>query len=43
MVRMIDLDEGHIEPSWFDRAWMGAFRTAEGGLMSLVRVFRSKP
>jgi uncharacterized protein DUF5069 len=42
-LRMIDLDEGHIEPSTFDRAWMGAFRVAEGGLMSLVRVVSPKP
>lgn len=42
-LRLIDLDEGHIVPTSFDRAWMGAFRVAEGGLMSLVRVVSPKP
>jgi hypothetical protein len=42
-LRLIDLDEGHIEASSFDRAWMGAFRVAEGGLMSLARVISPKP
>jgi len=40
---MIDLDEGRVAPSAFDRAWMGAFRKAESGLMGLVRIFSPKP
>lgn len=43
ILRLIDVDEGHIEPSLFDRTWMGAFRVAEGGLMSLVRAVSPRP
>jgi hypothetical protein len=43
ILRMIDLDEGYLVPSMFERAWMGTFRVAEGGLMSLVRAVRPKP
>jgi hypothetical protein len=42
-LRMIDLDEGRVTPSAFDRAWMGAFRKTESGLMGLVRLFSPKP
>lgn len=43
ILRMIDLDEGHVMPSAIDRAWMGAFRKTESGLMGFVRLFSSKP
>lgn len=43
LLRLIDLDEGYVEPSRFDRAWMSAFRSAESGLMRLVRVFSPRP
>ena len=43
IIRLIDVDEGHIAPSRFERAWMGAIRGAEGGLMSIVRVISPRP
>jgi hypothetical protein len=42
-IRLIDLDEGHTQPTWFDRAWIGAFRMIEGGVMGLVRLVSPAP
>jgi hypothetical protein len=43
IIRLIDLDEGHTQPTWLDRAWIGAFRTIESGVMGLVRLVIPAP
>ncbi|HEY7981572.1 MAG TPA: DUF5069 domain-containing protein [Candidatus Eremiobacteraceae bacterium] len=43
IITMIDLDEGHTRPTRFERAWIGAFRTIEGGVMGLVRLVSPAP
>jgi hypothetical protein len=43
IITMIDLDEGHTQATWFDRAWIGAFRIIEVGAMGLVRLVSPAP
>jgi hypothetical protein len=43
IIRLIDMDEGHTQPTWLDRAWIGAFRTVESGVMGLVRLVSPAP
>jgi hypothetical protein len=43
IIRLIDLDEGHTQPTWLDRAWIGAFRKVESGVMGLVRLVIPAP
>jgi len=43
IITMIDIDEGYTHATWFDRAWMGAFRMIEVGAMGLVRLVSPAP
>jgi hypothetical protein len=43
IIRLIDLDEGHTQATWLDRAWIGAFRKVESGVMGLVRLVIPAP